>query len=477
MRALSVLCLIALSLCATPVSSFDSQLWSSFPNMNQVTSLAEGDDQIFVGTTGGIRRYDRFRDRWLRPITTLQGLPDSRIRRLAYDVKSGDLWFDTAAGTGRWLSRLETVSMFSGEPPPFHLRPRIPPLVPPFGYFLQDGWIRGPRRTYEVTDALIDSWRVLWLGTWGLGVGRADMRDEQLTFLPYGPLSENVTAIARDGDHVWFGGGDSYRAASSGISRFAPKTGVWDYFIEEDIVGLDQAHINTILPDSSCVWFGSREGLVRYTRSTDQWLTYRVGRGGRAGVTGLARDKNRLWIGTSTGLAVFDIAADSIRSVAGSQLFVINGLSAGPGFIWAATDNGLFQCPRGDVTWRQVDSPNGLARRPTSAVADDGAVVWAVLDSPPSLIRWAHTDTAWHRVALSEAGGNNRIGLAAHSGRVWVGTASGAMRFDAGSQLWHRYTSFDGLLDDRVQAVLLDGEYVWFGTATGASRFHWAMAF
>ena len=53
------LCLFAASL---HLDAYDREVWTSFPNMNSVTSLAEGETQIFVGTTGGIRRYDRFYD-------------------------------------------------------------------------------------------------------------------------------------------------------------------------------------------------------------------------------------------------------------------------------------------------------------------------------------------------------------------------------------------------------------------------------
>jgi ligand-binding sensor domain-containing protein len=475
--AFLVLWLAGLWFWPNPVDAFDNQLWSSYPNMNYVTSLTQGDEQIYIGTTGGIRRYDRFRDRWLEPVTTLNGLPDNRIQMLAYDTQSGDLWFETPSGSGRWLSRLETVSLFSGDQPTRHTRPGVPNLFLPFGYFLEGGWIRGPRQAYQITDTLIDSWRVFWLGTWGLGVGRADLRDERLSFIPSGPICGNVTAIARDGDHIWLGGDDSYRARATGITRYNVADGAWDYFVAEDIVGLDDVRINTVLPDSADVWFGAREGLVRYTRSTDQWLTYRVLGGRPVDVTGLARDANRLWIGTAAGLAVFDLQADTLRSVDGSEQFSINGLAAGRQYIWAATDQGLFRCLRDDATWSQVSSPDAITRLRTTAVVADSAGVWAILDAPPSLIRWTSKDTTWARFPLSEAGGSRRIGLDAHAGRVWVGTDRGVMRFDGASRMWHRYTRFDGLLHDRVQAVAVDGDQVWFGTAEGLSQYRWAMDF
>ena len=461
----------------TRLFGFDAELWTNFPNMNHVTSLAEGEIEMFVATTGGIRRYDRFYDRWLPPLTTRDGLPDNRVLRLAYEPDTGDLWFETASGKGRWLTRLETISAFAGDPPRSHSRPGIPQLIMPFGYHLQGGWIRGPRRVYEITDTLLDSWRVLWIGTWGLGVGRADLRDERLAFRRFGPIAENVTAIARDGDAYWFGGDDTYSAPAPGITRYTPSSQTWDYFEAEDIIGLEDARIGVILPDSADVWFGSDEGLVRFERETDAWLTYRVDRSYVSRVTALARDSDRLWIGTSTGLAVFDLAADTIRAVDGSERFAINDLAKGSNHVWAATDHGLFRCPRGEATWRRVESASGLTERPTAAVAAAEGSVWAVLDAPPALLGSTGDHKEWQHYPLSEAGGSRRIGLAADTVHAWVGTDLGAFRFDTHSESWQRLTPFDGLLNNRVQAVLLDGDYVWFGTADGVSRFHWARAF
>ena len=91
-----ILCLLL----TLPLWAYDREVWTSYPNMNHVTALAEGDVQIYVATTGGIRRYDRFVNRWLPPLTTLDGLPDNRVQRLAYDPDTGDLWFDTPSGSG-----------------------------------------------------------------------------------------------------------------------------------------------------------------------------------------------------------------------------------------------------------------------------------------------------------------------------------------------------------------------------------------
>lgn len=460
--------------------AYDRRAWMSYPNMNHVTSLAEGDGEIYVGTTGGIRRYDRFGERWLPPLTTLDGLPDNRVQRLFFDPDTGDLWFTTPAGTGRWMSRLEVLSL-AGLPPDGLNRARpsadIPPVFAPFGYYLQNGRILGPHQNYDITDVLIDSWRILWVGTWGLGVGRADLRNEQLHFHPFGPLDGNVTAIARDDDAIWFGGEDSFQARAQGITRYRPASGAWEYFDPDRTVGLEDAQVSAILPDTADVWFGTPSGIARYNRVNGRWVTYLSSRLRLGRVTALARDGHRLWVGAEDGLAVLDLPVDELRRVEGSERVFVFDLHTGREFVWAATDHGLFRCAHQRPTWVAVGGADGLTANAILGVSTFGGNVWAAAETPPALVHLAPSDSTWRRFPLPELSGNRRVAIAADGARVWVGTAQGASRLNVARELWARYTQSDGLLHDRVQAVLLDGESVWFGTAGGVSQFHWQMDF
>ncbi len=462
-------------LLANPLPGFDRELWTAFPNMNSVTALAEGSQYIYVGTERGIRRYDIYGERWHRPLTVLDGLPDNRIRAIAYDANTGELWMDTPSGAARWLTRLESVSYFGDDPPPRRPPAPIPPVYLPFGYFIESGWIRGPRRSYPITATLMDTWHTLWIGTGGLGIAKAKMTDRQVEFHAFGPLDENVTAMARDGDSIWFGGRGVYGIREQAISRYHLETQLWEYFEPEHIMGLDEARISAILPDSATVWFGAWNGLIRYVRHSGQWTTYRLP--GRREVTALARAGSRVWIGTQAGLAVFDTQADTIRWVGGSERFTIHAMAAGAGYIWAGTHLGLFRCPVDDVNWTPVRSPGGLTSRPINGLATSRNHVWATVESPSALIHVAAPDSAWQRFALAEIHGDRHVSIAADTSHVWLATDLGAFRFDISTKLWKRYTQSSGLIDDRTQAVLLQDDYVWFGTEKGASRYDWSQDF
>jgi ligand-binding sensor domain-containing protein len=78
---------------------------------------------------------------------------------------------------------------------------------------------------------------------------------------------------------------------------------------------------------------------------------------------------------------------------------------------------------------------------------------------------------------LTEIGAARRTSVAADSTRVWIATESGAFRLRSDTGMWKRFWTTDGIIDDLVQAVCLEGEYVWFGTRRGASRYHLASDF
>ena len=240
-------------------------------------------------------------------------------------------------------------------------------------------------------------------------------------------------------------------------------------------MGLDEARVSAILPDSDAVWFGAWSGLIRYVRDTGRWTTYRLP--SRHGVTALARADTRLWIGTRAGLAVFDTLADTIRWVDGSERFSILAMAAGADYIWAGTHLGMFRCRVGDVTWTPVQSSGGLTSRPINGLATWKDRVWATVESPSTLIHLAPPDTVWQRFTLDEIHGNRHVAIAADTISVWLGTEVGAFRFDVSTGLWRRYTQTNGLIDDRTQAVLLQDDYVWFGTEKGASRYNWSQDF
>ena len=61
----------------------------------------------------------------------------------------------------------------------------------------------------------------------------------------------------------------------------------------------------------------------------------------------------------------------------------------------------------------------------------------------------------------------------ADSAHVWVGKENGLLKYVKRENRWYRYSRADGLLDNSVRWILLDGDYIWLGTGRGLTRFFW----
>ena len=462
----------------TSVDAYDQELWTHYTSQNVVTSIAEGESEIYFGTSGGVRRYHRFRQAWLRPITTADGLPDNFVRQMGYDRNTGDLIIETRTGSARWMSNMEalTPGVFT-ELNPYNRIPTIPhSIVPPFGYYINGDIIRGPRRTYRILDAHVDSWNVLWLATNGLGIGKADLTFNQLEFLQSGPEVSNVTALEFDGDDLWVGARDDITAYARGISRYDRRNETWTYYMSDEIPRLDDTQVADILADSTNVWFATEQGIVRYRKEEDAWDTYLYRRSQSArhvrNTMSLARGAGRLWLGTLEGLAVLDLGADTLRAVGGSRDFRINDLASGTNHIWAATHRGLFRCTIDSVTWTPVRDVSA-ATRPVLAVTTSGDSTWALASSPPVLLVSAHPDSAWRSIELPEAAGSDRAAMSVSGKRLWIGTKNGIVRVNTRSGNTDSMNAIDGLLDDWVHDLRLDGQDVWIATRGGLSLYRW----
>jgi ligand-binding sensor domain-containing protein len=56
------------------------------------------------------------------------------------------------------------------------------------------------------------------------------------------------------------------------------------------------------------------------------------------------------------------------------------------------------------------------------------------------------------------------------AGHKWFGTYGGASEYDGST--WTTYTTADGLVDNEVHAIAIDGAgHKWFGTEAGVSEF------
>ncbi len=344
--------------------------WMSYSMNRWVTSLAEGREYIYFGTSGGVLRFNFYSNKWETPWTMSDGMADNHVQTVAYDFNTDYLWCSTPQGVSvyrtnfrRWenffkdefgLSLTDEIISIGFEDRYVWLESKLgqffysqnqegvfskavasnvpmeqikwsglrsnslrnlPNLFMHGGYFFDpEGFIRDYRlNNYRITSYLKDTWGSIWVGSWGAGVGRADYRIQILELLPYGLFIKNVNAMEMDFDgNFWIGGIGSF-GDESGITYWDTRNNAWTNYQARFNNSLFSDQVTSIALDDSCVWFGTEHGLACFSPEEDDWRTFDVSFGlGDNYVFDVEVDSDNVWVGTANGLS--QIIKDSLST-------------------------------------------------------------------------------------------------------------------------------------------------------------------
>jgi ligand-binding sensor domain-containing protein len=488
----AVLCFLCLSLVSTPVNGkgkYEEGDWVSYSVFRYITSIAMDYDHVYFGTTGGVTRYDRFANHWDLPLTTSDGLPDNWVRDIAYDPERDEIWADTYRGAayyhqifGEWTAQNEFPRHLSQSDT---AKLDLPDFFTDFGPpTWGDQWITDSHLDkYPISNYLKDDFddRV-WVGTWGLNAGVASLRSLRLKIFRFGLHDKDVKAILIDSDEIWFAGTGNM-GPSTGITRYNRKERTWDYYSSQYVPFLSSHQVNVMETDSHYVWFGTQDGLARMKKKDSSWWFYKSFAGlPDDEVTALESDGGHLWIGTTYGLALYDLGADSLTSIQDPLIknLYVYSILADSDYVWAGTNRGAYTFDKEAQTWYRFVTPDGLLSGQVRSIArlnDENSSsgkdeIWFGTDmgilgySPVSDKREVyHNQMNFPEVDV--------IKVACDKKNIWVATTHGVWKLNRITDIWIKYTTDDGLIDNNVQDMVLDGDHIWFGTPQGATRFFW----
>ena len=496
------------------IGRFDPDDWITLGDFRYVATVAVSQSTAFFGTTAGVERFDTLSDRWLPPITAADGLPDDRVTALAVDPVGDDLWVGTQRGLAHLLFDGEVEHVW-GPPPTAVLDLRLDPRDGSVYAFVAGGWWRGrggspvfdrseppPADATGAVDARdLDPTEVPWVdplhvrspaqpsevfrltrlagdlrgdfyaGTWGDNGrrwGRARAEWEALYFGLAGPPGG---PLARTTEGTWFAAGAG--PAGDGTARpalaLSDSSGMWSYAVPGRIPDLPTAVARCLLAVGDTLYMGSDYGLSRH--AGEAWTTWGWSAEPALGpVTALAVDRDRLWVGTTTGLMAFDAAAGRAEAVH-LRGRTVTALLAAPDTVYVGTDAGLWiGLRRGDGEPDSFDRLRSLGAevRALARVADFLAV-----------------GTATGLELLPPAGGEPRrilaggqlteapLSMAADAEQLWIGTRGGLLRYWPATGEWERYGPEDGLAGGPVRHLLAEADAVWASTPRGVTRFGW----
>lgn len=378
---------------------------STLSRTHPLTMIRDRDSNIWIGTDShGLLRFN------FKGVAAMEddGLRAGRAVTTLFEDREGNLWIGTPQGLERLRdSAFTTYSIAEGLPsesngPIFTDSQNRTWFAPSNGGLY---WIRG-RQIEQVTAHGLDKDVIysiaggngeLWIGRQRGGLTQLRYQGNSFTATTYsqpnGLAQNSVYAVyqSRDGS-VWSG------TLSGGVSRF--NGGRFSTWTSAD--GLVSNTITAIAESSNgTMWFATPGGLS--VMSKDQWRRYTTQDGlPSENVNCLLEDSGgTLWIGTGDGLAFLGSGRIQIpQKLPAALREQIFGLAEDKrGFFWIATANRVLHVKRdallrgtlSDVGMREYGIADGLrstegVKRFRSVVADPLGRIWFSLNRGISVV-------------------------------------------------------------------------------------------
>lgn len=511
--------------------------WITIGETRLATSIAVSYSDVYIGTLGGVIRYNWTSDQYSFPLTTSSGLLDNEVRLVAVDPRTGWVWVVTRLGfnlynpqaevmmksvyaasgidlnervlsigfdvsqtwiqttKGFYVSPTSTLSpsRATASPDPgvswqgaLASRQKLPHFLPrqEFGYFYElasSSIVDREFRKFPIVSYTTDNQGNFWVATYGAGGWLVNGVTLAARPLPYGVASGDVRAIAIRDETMWFGGRSQFGSLSSvghAVTSWNQEKDLFTY-IPLNVVET----VTCMLVDTSNVWAGTDQGLLRKDKFMQNWTVY----GRNAGMSdnailSLATDGTRIFVGTSSGLNVLTqgekdwiihpVEISAIRNIAILKILLKDDA------IWLGTDNGIYCIDERRGHWFHYDGMgNALGERTLTpsrvgGIATNEQTIYFA--SQRSLVMYDLRSRKWESVNMNIQfleSGVNAMECDPHN--IWIGTNAGLLRYLRKKQKWYFYSTQDGLAGDQIQSIALDGDYVWFGTNAGVTQFFW----
>ncbi|MCP4662964.1 MAG: hypothetical protein GY856_46835, partial [bacterium] len=390
--------------------------------------LQDRDGFLWVGTQGGLHRYDGYRfEVFKRRRDDPDSLPQDWINALLED-RAGDLWIGTRGGG------LVRRSRHRGTFELFRHDPQDPTSL----------------SADHVMTLLEDEAGFLWVGTAHNGLNRCAPQNGSCRRFRHDPddpqslTSDRISTVVTDRQsRLWVGTQD-------GLNLLDPATGAVRRFRHDpaDPTSLSDDQVWTILQDSQGeLWIGTQLGLDRLAASGDAFVHLDPDADPAGEVRALVEDRDsRLWAGTHQGL-------------------------------YLRRDNGTFVATRNDP----ADPTSLSGDRVRVLYQDRGGILW-IGTHGGGLCKWNPRSLAFghvrHDPSDTHSLSSNTVFAFTEDreGQLWVGTMGGGLnrldRDGGWEHLRHDPSDPTSLASDDVVSLLVDREgRLWAGTMGGLHRY------
>jgi len=347
---------------------------------------------VWIGTPGGISRYDKKRESWTN-YTRQNTLVGESVQAVVSDDRY--VWCGTSQGISRY-------DKFYGTWTNLRL---------PIGGSISD----------DITGLAVDN-RFLWVAS-RRGVGRYDkIADRWDSYGTWNGLpGMDVSCIAVDGYDIWMG-------ANGGIGKFpgmSDNPNAWISYtsgLEIKSGAMTKEYANTLVSNEvwsvatskDYIWVGTMRGVSRYNKGSDMWMTYTTENGLVSnGISSICVDGNVIWFGSDNGITMYD---------------------------------------KGTEKWVTYTTDNGLASNRVTCIARSSDAVWlGTFDA--GLIRYDKKTKTWLTYSRKDGLAHDCVlSISVDGDRIWVGTRRGLSRYDVNANNWTAYTQY-GDPEDELDMV------------------------
>ncbi|WDP91229.1 MAG: response regulator [Desulfobacter sp.] len=238
---------------------------------------------LWIGSSvpSALSVFDRDKEKIVKTYYPDPGDPDSlpdgqQINRMIQDRDDPRImWISTAKGLVRFDTRTEKFTTF------------------------------GHDNSWSLMD---DGQGIIWLSTWGRGLGRFDKNSAAFTYLRHDPndaksISDNLLVpifTASDG-RIWVG-------TENGLNRFDRETKRFQRFRRKDGYPFDAVHSIGEAPGGA-LWLGTNQGLVRFEPSTGKARAFTREDGVQSVMfyanNGITSKSGEMWFGGTRGMTSF----------------------------------------------------------------------------------------------------------------------------------------------------------------------------
>ncbi len=256
-------------------------------NNSQVNTFLEEEDFLWIGTEGGLNRYNKKEDTFTYFVynpSDKKSIGANAVCALCKD-KLGNLWVGTwAGGLNRFDYKTET-----------------------FEHYYHDSKDTTSLGSNNIFSILEDSRGSLWIGTMGGGLNNYDRTKKIFTRYNTsnsGILTDFVSAIIEAEN------GDLWLADETAVERFDQGTNHFEHFrnAANDSTSLSSNKVISIFKDSKAnIWIGTDAGLNLFNKSTKKFMRFGTENGlPDNSINSITEDdRGNLWLGTNKGISKF----------------------------------------------------------------------------------------------------------------------------------------------------------------------------